>query len=328
MQKILSIVVPVYNVERYISKCLDSCIVDEHLRNRLEVIIVNDGTPDRSAEMSREYVKRYPDCFRQIDKENGGHGSAWNVGLKEATGKYIRFLDSDDWLSNLDRLITDLDNCDSDVVLTRFNKCYGVAGKAETSDLARPGNDGGPGRIDASKWGQPSQDYNFWSATYKTSVLKPLHPLFAEFVMYDDYILTWAPLVYGRTYSSFDYVVYNYLNDRPGQSMSVSSNRKRAASYWICFRQYETVRKRVEDNKVPEDLLCVIDESVTGYARLIFWYMVFLPYKESKSKLTYLSDNYLKNDNSFAVLRRYCKLPFLLFYCLENIRLWLKSWSA
>ena len=93
MQKLLTIVVPVYKVEQYINKCLDSCIiykndaqgqqvVDEEMMDQLEVIIVNDGTPDNSAELSREYTKRYPNTFRQIDKANGGHGSAWNVGLK------------------------------------------------------------------------------------------------------------------------------------------------------------------------------------------------------------------------------------------------------
>ena len=82
-------------------------MLDEELMNKLEVIIVNDGTPDNSAEMSREYVKRYPLTFRQIDKENGGHGSAWNVGLKESTGYYLRFLDSDDLLTNLGVLMDD-----------------------------------------------------------------------------------------------------------------------------------------------------------------------------------------------------------------------------
>ena len=70
--KLLTIVVPVYKVEPYINKCLDSCVLaDEKLMSQLEVIIVNDGTPDNSAEMSREYVKNYPQTFRQIDKENG-----------------------------------------------------------------------------------------------------------------------------------------------------------------------------------------------------------------------------------------------------------------
>lgn len=107
MNKLLSIVVPVYKVEQYIGKCLRSLIgSDESLLNKLEVIVVNDGTPDRSAEMAKEFEKKYPSIFRVIDKENGGHGSAFNVELSNASGKYIRFLDSDDWLDKENLLIT------------------------------------------------------------------------------------------------------------------------------------------------------------------------------------------------------------------------------
>ena len=91
--------------------------------NHLEVIIVNDGTPDNSAELSREYVKRYPNTFRQIDKENGGHGSVCNLGIKEAYGKYTRFLDSDDLLSNhlfAEQLFAKKDKAD----WKRMTDCY------------------------------------------------------------------------------------------------------------------------------------------------------------------------------------------------------------
>ena len=98
MEKLLSIVVPVYNVEKYINKCLESLAVSEEQMAQLEVLVVNDGTPDNSAIMAKEFEKKYPQTFRVIDKENGGHGSCCNLGLKEAHGKYIHFLDSDDWL--------------------------------------------------------------------------------------------------------------------------------------------------------------------------------------------------------------------------------------
>ena len=66
--RLLSVVVPVYKVELYIRKCLDSLIVPEQWMSRLEVLVVNDGTPDRSAEMARDYEVRYPSTFRVIDK--------------------------------------------------------------------------------------------------------------------------------------------------------------------------------------------------------------------------------------------------------------------
>ena len=123
MNKLLTIVVPVYKVEPYINKCLDSCVLaDEKLMSQLEVIIVNDGTPDNSAEMSREYVKRYPQTFRQIDKENGGHGSTINTSLKAANGKYYKLVDSDDWVEKdgMIKLVHALGKTDADLVLNPF----------------------------------------------------------------------------------------------------------------------------------------------------------------------------------------------------------------
>ena len=200
MPKLLTIVVPVYKVEKYINKCLDSLVLENpSLMQEYEVLIVNDGTPDHSAEMSREYVKRYPGTFRQIDKENGGHGSAWNVGLKEAKGKYLRFLDSDDWFCNLDRLLDDLKGCDEDIVFNPFNKFFSFENRNE---IIKPPVIPGTTRF-PDYWG--GNDVNFWGATYKTSILQPLFPLFAERIMFDDYILTWAPLINGRSCTAFDY---------------------------------------------------------------------------------------------------------------------------
>ena len=339
MQKLLTIVVPVYKVEPYINKCLDSCLIyktneqgemvlDEELMNKLEVIIVNDGTPDNSAEMSREYVKRYPQTFRQIDKENGGHGSAWNVGLKEATGKYLRFLDSDDWLTNLDRLMRDLKGCDADVAFNPFEvvdlsddnliiPCPTLDGLCDSTNGCQiyP--------ITREIWmneGNKYSNINFWSVTYKTVILKPLWPLFAEKVMYDDYILTWASLVYGRTCVVFDYVLYNYLVGRPGNSMSVSQMQKRASSYDVCFRHYEMKRGKIDEKTIPQELLECIDEMIASYALFVFWYEVFLPYSISRKSLRNLYENYLKGKVNNPVLKRYSKLPFFIFYWVEHLR--------
>lgn len=93
--KILSIIVPVYNVEQYISACLDSLYrqgVDEGL---YEVVVVNDGTPDRSMNIVNQYVSEHTN-IKIIQQENGGVSVARNNGIKHATGKYITFLDADD----------------------------------------------------------------------------------------------------------------------------------------------------------------------------------------------------------------------------------------
>ncbi len=100
----LSIIVPVYNTEKFLRRCLDS-IVGQY-DGEMELIIVNDGSPDKSNEICREYEKKYS-FIKYIEKENGGLSSARNEGLKYATGDYVWFVDSDDYIS--DNAIKEID---------------------------------------------------------------------------------------------------------------------------------------------------------------------------------------------------------------------------
>ncbi len=77
MEKILTIIIPVFKVEKFIRQCLDSVILTEEQMKWLEVIVVNDGTPDQSGIIAHEYEAKYPQSIKVIDKENGGHGSTW-----------------------------------------------------------------------------------------------------------------------------------------------------------------------------------------------------------------------------------------------------------
>ena len=96
MDKILSVSIASYNVEKFLGQTLDSCLVPE-IMEKLEVIVVNDGSKDGTAAVAEEYVKKAPDTFVLINKENGGYGSTVNAGIQAATGKYFRLLDGDDW---------------------------------------------------------------------------------------------------------------------------------------------------------------------------------------------------------------------------------------
>ena len=94
--KLLSIAVPCYNSEKYMSKCIDSLLVGGE---DVEILIVDDGsTKDRTAEIADEYGAQFPDIVKVIHKENGGHGSAVNAGIANATGLYFKVVDSDDWV--------------------------------------------------------------------------------------------------------------------------------------------------------------------------------------------------------------------------------------
>jgi len=92
----VSVIVPVYNVEKYIRQCLDS-LVNQTLKE-IEIIVVNDGSPDNSQAIIDEFVEKYPSKIFSLVKKNGGLGDARNYGLKFARGQYIGFVDSDDWV--------------------------------------------------------------------------------------------------------------------------------------------------------------------------------------------------------------------------------------
>ena len=92
----VSVIIPVYNVEKYISRCLES-LANQTLKD-LEILIVNDGSTDNSRSIIEKYLKKHSLRIKYFEKQNGGLSSARNYGLKYATGEYIAFLDSDDYV--------------------------------------------------------------------------------------------------------------------------------------------------------------------------------------------------------------------------------------
>ncbi len=117
----VSIIVPVYNVEKYLPKCLDS-LVSQTLDD-IEVIVVNDGTPDNSQAIIDDYAERYPDIIKPFIKENGGLSDARNFAIEKATGEYIGFVDSDDYvdIDMYSKLYNKAIETASDIVVCGFN---------------------------------------------------------------------------------------------------------------------------------------------------------------------------------------------------------------
>lgn len=116
MKKILSIVIPVYNVEKLLEKCLKSII--EQKSSEIEIILVDDGSKDSSGKICDEYAKKY-DYIKSFHKENGGASDARNFGIEKAIGKYIWFVDSDDYIDDgcIEKFINIINNYKSDVIV-------------------------------------------------------------------------------------------------------------------------------------------------------------------------------------------------------------------
>lgn len=133
MKDFISIIIPIYNVEKYLSQCIDS-VLNQTYKN-LEIILVDDGSPDHCGEICDEYVKK-DNRIKVIHKKNAGLGEARNTGLQAATGEYIYFIDSDDWIESdmLQTLLREMKNENADFVMCGFKKC----GDGLEAELNRP----------------------------------------------------------------------------------------------------------------------------------------------------------------------------------------------
>ena len=94
--KLLSIAIPCYNSQDYMEKCIESLLVGGE---EVEILVVDDGSSDRTAEIADAYAEKYPTIVKAIHQENGGHGEAVNAGIRNATGLYFKVVDSDDWVN-------------------------------------------------------------------------------------------------------------------------------------------------------------------------------------------------------------------------------------
>ena len=123
--ELISIIVPIYNVENYLRMCLDS--IQNQTYKNFECLLINDGSPDNSAEICREYVAK-DSRFRYFEKENGGLSSARNYGIDRAEGSFITFVDPDDWLDPdyLEILYLKMMEYDADVAIATYKK-YSVS---------------------------------------------------------------------------------------------------------------------------------------------------------------------------------------------------------
>lgn len=119
----ISIIIPIYNVEKYVEECINS-VINQSIKKNIEIILVNDGSTD----LSRSKIEKYKllDNIKIIDKENGGLSSARNIGICEAIGKYIVFIDSDDFIEKnfLEKLYNYINDNDLDIVFSGYSLFY------------------------------------------------------------------------------------------------------------------------------------------------------------------------------------------------------------
>lgn len=253
MSKLLSIIIPTYNMEALLPRCLDSLLAPNAL-DRIEAIVVNDGSKDGSLTVANEYKRRFPESVTVIDKPNGNYGSTINAALPAALGKYVKILDSDDWFDSdaLVKFLDELQNVDSDMVVTHFTNInengrkevtkYNVYGK-------EPYEYGHVYPLDDVLKDGYIRFFLMHALTYRTDMLKTMGYKQTEGISYTD--TEWAsyPVFVAGSIVFFDINLYQYNLAREGQTMdpkvllkSVSQIEKVTASLVSFYINFDKSR--------------------------------------------------------------------------------------
>ena len=121
--KKISIIIPVYNSEKYINRCIDS-VLKQTMINDIEILLINDGSKDNSLNILNEYKEIYPDVIKVINQQNIGVSRTRNNGIKLSNGKYIMFIDNDDWIEEdyVEKYYNEIKRKDNDCIIGGYKR--------------------------------------------------------------------------------------------------------------------------------------------------------------------------------------------------------------
>lgn len=296
MDKVLSIIVPTYNMEKLLRRCLASLLVSDENMGGLEVLIINDGSSDESSSLGHAYESEYPQTFRVIDKENGNYGSCVNRGLREMTGKYVRILDADDYFdtTHLDRFITMLRQSNADLVLSDMVSVYADGGEIRhTFDFVADTV------YDSKLLGQDEfkNKMEMHHVTYKKTVLDTLDYQQTEGISYTDQEWIFYPMMAVGSISYFPEVIYVYMLDREGQTMDIEVEMRRVGhKIAIARRMIGFLRDRRFDEVSREGYVrCRLGRFLRLIYKLVLLYQTEEQYLSHSEELRILDQDIRKS---------------------------------
>ncbi len=282
MTAVISVVIPVYNVEQYLSRCVESVINQTY--QSLEIILVDDGSPDKCPFICDQYAE-HDRRIKVIHKKNGGLASARNAGIKEASGKYLFFVDSDDWLDldGLGKLYQLAEQYDVDFVRYRSvrENWPGMPSPSPTMlENEREMRGGYYSKDDIARYIYPrllvtssltlGPIVGAWGSLYRTSLLKDNNIYFHEDIRYSEDVLFSAAVVMKS--ESFYYLdsagIYHYFYN--SSSISKSFRKDRWGSCKAMIKNAEN------------DFLNNTEYDFGNQLILLRWYCIFLALNERK----------------------------------------------
>ncbi|MFR8104063.1 MAG: glycosyltransferase [Clostridia bacterium] len=235
--KKVSIVIPIYNSEKYLQTCLDS-ILAQTLKE-IEIIAVNDGSKDRSREIIEEYQKRYPSTIHVINKENGGMSDARNKGVEKATGEYISFVDSDDYIepTMLEKMYQkakegnfDMVTCDTKVLYPKETIIVKSGIEEDKKELT----------IEEKKKLLHDTYAVVWNKIYRREGLaEKMH--FKEKIWYEDVLYLYSIIPHLNSVGVVKEPLYNYIQNQ--SSITYTYNQKLYDLITVCDELLEVYKK-------------------------------------------------------------------------------------
>lgn len=250
----LSIVVPVYNVEAFLKKCVDSLLAQDLPREEYEIILVDDGSTDGCGALCDTFAAEQGN-IRVIHQQNRGLSGARNTGIAEAKGEYIQFVDSDDYLcpNVLGGLVKIMDDKSLDIL--RFNyQNVNMAGEVfEPNKSGKPYVDYSDKVCDGETFLNERLGYAcyVWQFLVKSSILKQEGNGFREGIYFED--VEWTPriLLLARHVASTDTLVYNYLfrTGSIARNKDAEKKRKSICDKMIILEGHAALRKQVRDDR-------------------------------------------------------------------------------
>jgi len=240
----ISVIVPIYNVEKYLDKCIESILGQKF--TDFELLLINDGSTDNSRNICDEYALR-DSRIRVFHKTNGGVSSARNIGLKNAKGKYVNFIDSDDWIE-CDMFLTInkiAQEKDIDIIQFGYKKIYSTSHKEynQKSFLY----------FDSLKQYADSNCFNYTVFSYfiKKNIIDDFHIRFSEEIKYaEDQEFAIKCISFSNNIQVLPNLFYNYLV-RENSAMSQKANLNMATNHILVTQNLINYQKQVPESSLP-----------------------------------------------------------------------------
>ncbi|WP_291589273.1 glycosyltransferase [Bacteroides sp.] len=280
----LSIIVPVYNVAELVQKCVDSLLCQDIPLEEYEVLLINDGSTDKSLQIIENLAHKYLN-IKVYSKPNGGQSSARNLGLENALGKYVWFVDSDDFIEPnvLSKVLGKIEKDELDVLCFSFQFSYDDGTEFSSHKFHASENKVCSGNDFQLKVNMPAGP---WAAIFSRSFINDNKLRFIEGIVHEDLEYTARAYYLAKRIEFYDIVVYNYYQ-RLGSTMK-SNNFKRAHDLLVVSDAlYTFAEENVEKTKPIYQLFQ--NKVLFAFSQALFYYQKTgtLTLKTFKSKPYY-----------------------------------------